>query len=276
MRRRSVRTAVRDPFDPRASSFYRQVIGALELERIPFLVGGAFALQRYAGIFRFTKDLDLFVRPAHVDAALDALCEVGHTELTAPYWLAKCTKDDILVDLIFSSGNGVATVDDEWFARGEDDELLGLSVRLVPREEMIWSKAYIMERERFDGADIVHVIHAQADRIDWDHLVDRFGEHWRVLLAHLALFGFVYPTERTRIPRRIMLDLLDRLARELGSEFDGDHITQGTLLSSGQYMVDTRERGFKDARLLPPAELTREDIQVVEAARDADEARKAS
>lgn len=264
-------TVVRDPFDPRCADFYRRVVGTLERAHVPFLVGGAFAMHRYAGIQRFTKDLDLFLRPSHVDAALEALMAAGHrTDLTAPHWLATCTQEDILVDLIFSSGNGVVTVDDVWFEHAVDDELLGLTVRLIPPEEMIWSKAYIMERERFDGADVAHIIHGQADRIDWDHLVARFAEHWRVLLAHLALFGFVYPTERTRVPKRIMRELIDRLSRELGSEFDGDRITQGTLLSSGQYRVDTSERGFKDARLLPPAELTEDDIEAIEAARDAE------
>jgi hypothetical protein len=28
-------------------------------------------------------------------------------------------------------------------------------VKLMPVEESIWTKAFIMERERFDGADIV-------------------------------------------------------------------------------------------------------------------------
>lgn len=264
-------TLLRDPFDPRCAEFYRRVIDVLDRARIPFLVGGAFALHRYAGVARFTKDLDLFLRPSHVDAALAALDETGHhTEIAAPYWLAKCTEEDILVDIIFSSGNGVVTVDDVWFTHAVDDRLLGRPVRLIPPGEMIWSKAYIMERERFDGADVAHVIHGQAERIDWDRLVARFGDHWRVLLAHLALFGFVYPTERTRIPRRIVRDLVDRLARETTSEFDGDHITQGPLLSSGQYRVDTHERGFRDARLLPPSDLTAEDIAAVEAARDAD------
>jgi nucleotidyltransferase DUF2204 len=266
-------TTLRDPFDPVCGDFYHRVIAALERAEIPFLVGGAFAMHRYAGIARNTKDLDLFLRPSHVDGALSALTEGGyHAEMTAPHWLAKCTEGDILVDLIFSSGNGVVTVDDEWFARAVDDELLGMPVRLIPAEEMIWSKAYIMERERFDGADVAHVIHGRAERLDWDHLVARFGDHWRVLLAHLALFGFVYPTERTRVPRRIMRTLVRRLESELDSEFDGDRITQGTLLSAGQYGIDTHERGFKDARLLPPSDLSRDDIRGIDRDRAADEA----
>jgi hypothetical protein len=30
----------------------------------------------------------------------------------------------------------------------------------VAVEEMVWQKAFIMERERFDGADVVHLIQA--------------------------------------------------------------------------------------------------------------------
>ena len=78
---------------------------------------------------------------------------------------------------------------------------------------MIWQKALIMERERFDGADVAHVLRARADRLDWDRLLDRFAEHWPVLLSHLILFGYIYPEERAKIPARVMRTLLRR-ARE--------------------------------------------------------------
>jgi hypothetical protein len=42
---------------------------------------------------------------------------------------------------------------------------------------MIWSKAFIMERERFDGADVMHLIHENANRLDWNRLLERFGQH---------------------------------------------------------------------------------------------------
>ncbi len=58
---------------------------------------------------------------------------------------------------------------------------------------MIWSKAFIMERERYDGADIAHLILACGRDLDWRRLLGRFGRRWRVLLSHLVLFGFVYP-----------------------------------------------------------------------------------
>ncbi len=127
-------------------------------------------------------------------------------------------------------------------------EVLGLSAALCAPEEIIWMKADVMERERFDGADIAHLIQGCAKRLDWLHLVRRFNSHWRVLLAHLVLFGFIYPAERNRIPSSIMSDLLQRTQEELGSMPD-DRVCRGTLLSRAQYLVDVQERGYRDGRL---------------------------
>lgn len=252
----------RDPLDPRCAAFYRQAMEELRKARVPFLVGGAFALQRHAGVCRFTKDFDVFIRPSDVDRALDALASRGYrTELTAPYWIAKAFHEDLFVDLIWSSGNGVATVDDEWFEHAVEAEVLGVRAPLVPAEEMIWQKAYIMERERFDGADVLHVIHDRAEDLDWDRLLRRFDEHWHVLFAHLVLFGFAYPTERQRIPLRVMRGLIGRLESEMSAVHDGDHVTQATLLSRYQYRDDLSSGRYKDARRLPPADLTEEDIE---------------
>jgi hypothetical protein len=251
-----------DPLDERCAAFYLHAMELLDGARVPFLVGGAFALAKYAGVDRFTKDLDVFIRPSDVDRAIAALAGGGYrTELTAPHWLGKAFHEDLFVDLIWSSGNGVATVDDEWFAHALGADVLGVPAMLVPAEEMIWQKAYIMERERFDGADVLHIIHARADDLDWDRLVRRFADHWHVLLAHLVLFGFAYPTERHRVPARVMRDLMRRLDREMSEVHVGDRVTQATLLSRSQYRDDLGSGRYKDARRLPPADLTEEDTR---------------
>ena len=46
----------------RRNQFYRDVLDAIAQQQIPFLVAGAYALRRHAGIFRDTKDLDLFCK----------------------------------------------------------------------------------------------------------------------------------------------------------------------------------------------------------------------
>lgn len=252
-----------DLLDERCATFYRRAMDVLREAHVPFLVGGAFALQHHAGISRHTKDFDVFLRPSDLERALAAFEAAGDpTEVTAPHWLAKVRFDDLYVDLIFSSGNGIATVDEGWFDHAIEAEILGGPALLIPPEEMIWSKAFVMERERFDGADVIHVLLRKAERLDWDRLLRRFGSQWRVLLAHLVLFGFAYPTERDRIPARVVRELIARLETELTTTDDREALAAGTLLSRVQYQPDLKEWGYGDARLLPPAELSEEDVEL--------------
>ena len=125
---------------------------------------------------------------------------------------------------------------------------------------MIWSKAWVMERERFDGADVAYLLHAVGDRLDWDRLLARFGPHWRVLLGHLVLFGFIYPDVRTRVPAQVMRTLMARLEAELETEDPGERACQGTLLSREQYLIDVEHWGYRDARLSPPGPMGADDI----------------
>ena len=113
-----------------------------------------------------------------------------------PHWLGKIHAGQHFMDVIFNSGNGVARVDDLWFDHAPRTNVLGVIVRLSPAEEMIWSKAFIQERERFDGADVLHLLREVGPSLDWPRLLMRFGDYWRVLLSHLILFGFVYPDKR--------------------------------------------------------------------------------
>src|SRR5215203_812183 len=181
---------------PETIAFYREAMDAFDEAGVPFLVGGAYAFAPYTGIVRHTKDFDVFVRPADFDRALAAFAARGwQTERTFAHWLGKGRLGEDFVDVIFSSGNGVARVDEEWFDNAVAGEVLGRPVKLVPAEEMIWSKSFIMERERFDGGDVSHVFRSRASELDWDRLLRRFDVNggWRVLLAHLTLFGYIYP-----------------------------------------------------------------------------------
>jgi predicted nucleotidyltransferase len=228
---------------------YRRSMEVLQDANIPFLIAGAYVVEVYAGISRQTKDFDLYLRPRHVDAALAAFARAGYkTEKTFPHWLAKAGRGRVYIDLIFRAGNGLCEVDDSWFERAHDDELLGLHVKLCAPEEMLWMKAYIMERERFDGADIAHILQSCAEKLDWPHLVRRFAPDWRVLLSHLVLFGYIYPSEHGRVPASIMNDLIWRLRND-APVAGPDRLCRGTLLSRKQYLPDVQERGFRDARL---------------------------
>lgn len=246
-----------------AARFYRQVLNLLSDSGIPYMIGGAYALAHYTGIHRDTKDFDIFLTRRDVDRALETFSAAGYrTEMTHAHFLGKVFADQAFVDLIFSSGNGLSPVDDEWFRHADDGQLFDLPVKFCAIEDMLWSKAFIMERERYDGADVAHLLRAGAPQLNWLRLFAHFGPHWRVLLAHLVLFGFIYPAERDRIPKRVIRTLLERLLEET-EETDttlDSQLCQGTLLSRQQYLFDLEELGMHDARLEPAGNMSAEEI----------------
>ncbi len=243
--------------------FYHDVLVLLSEKKASFLVGGAFAFLPYTGISRDTKDLDLFCRPEDVDGIMEILSDAGYrTEITFKHWLGKAHGEgDRFVDLIYCSGNGLCPVDDSWFTHAPQGEVFGVPVRLMPPEEMIWQKAFIMERERFDGADVAHLLRACGPRLDWKRLLTRFGdEHWRVLLTHLVLFGFTYPSERAAIPEDVLFGLVMRLCEEHGPG-EAAKICRGTFLSRAQYLPDIESWGYADPRLKPGGNMSESDVR---------------
>ena len=243
-----------------AHEVYRDALERLAGSGAPFLVGGAYAFARYTGIERHTKDFDIFAKPDDVERLLEVLRAAGfRTERTFRHWLAKAYRGEDLIDVIYSSGNGVARVDDSWFEHAVDGQVLGRAVKLVGAEEIIWSKSFIMERERFDGADVAHLLLASSDTLDWSHLIARFGAYWRVLFGHLVLFGFIYPSERRRIPGWVLEEFGERLAAEARTAPSAERVCQGTLLSRAQDLPDVERRGFEDVRVFPRGHMSEED-----------------
>jgi hypothetical protein len=261
---------------PEEADFYRHAMAVLDAAGVSFLVGGAYAYARYTGVVRHTKDFDLFLRQADLKRALAALEKAGYsTELTFPHWLGKAYRGNDFVDLIYSSGNGLARVDERWFENAVEEEVLGVSAQLAPAEEILWSKAFIMERERFDGADVAHLLLNRAQDLDWDRLLERFGPHFRVLLTHLLLFGYIYPGQKDLLPSWVVDGLLARLAKEGLAKPDEEKLCRGTLLSRGQYLLDVEERGFRDARLEPLGAMSAADIALwSDAAREEEKMQK--
>src|ERR1700692_1068177 len=194
--------------DPTSRAFYVRSMELLRNGGLPFLVGGAYAFARYTGIERHTKDFDVFIHREDFPKAKRIFETAGYeSELTFPHWVGKAIKGDDFIDLIFGAGDGVAVVDALWFDHAPDSVVFDVDVKLIPAEEMIWSKGLIMERERFDGADVAHVLHALGPKLDWRRLIDRYAAYWRVLYAHLILLGFIYPSDRDRIPPWVMKEL---------------------------------------------------------------------
>ncbi|HEV3036207.1 MAG TPA: nucleotidyltransferase [Candidatus Angelobacter sp.] len=228
-------------FAPDQESLFREVIELMTRGKVQFVISGAFALHEHTGIWRDTKDLDFFLPPQEVPRALDLLQQDGFaTEIKDPVWLAKARRGDYFVDLITGMSNAVVRVDYCWIQRAALSQVLGLPVRVLAPEELIASKVFVTFRERFDGADICHVIFGAKGKLDWQRLMHLLGEHWEMLLWCLVLYQYVYPAYSSYVPREIWDELLQRFKVEL--EHPNKNLQfRGSLVDEKMFAIDVTE-----------------------------------
>lgn len=228
---------------------YANALRILNLNHVPYVIGGAATVGFYTGLWRNTKDLDLFLTPRDLTAALIALSAEGYTvEVPAPHWLAHAYCGSFYVDLIFGFGGWRAMVDKQWIDRGHPATVHGQPVRMCPVEDLIWIKAYVAHRERFDAADILHLINACHRSIDWRYVLHRFEPCWQLLLFYLNLYQFVYPSDRSDIPAWLVHELVDRWRAQRQQPVANPRECRGTLIDRFSFLIDIRE-GYEDARV---------------------------
>jgi len=240
-------TSSKEPmWAPEASECYRGVVHGLLQAGVPFAVSGGFAFHHHTGIWRMTKDLDLVLPPEAVPRAFEVLVqERFETYVQDPVWLAKARRGDYFVDLITGVGNATLTVEQGWIDRAGEDEVLGIRCKVLSVEEMIASKMFVTRRERFDGADIAHLLRASAEDLDWDRLRKLTEPHWQMLYWHLVLFAYIYPSRTHSIPGPVWRELTERFKQSLGMPASSDPF-RGTLVDPKMFAIDANEWGEPD------------------------------
>lgn len=184
---------------------YRAAIGALRKERVEFLLGGGFARAGYTGHWRDTKDIDFYVRPQDRERAKRALMKARFSDYFEkhPYdraWIYRSYKQSVIVDVIWAMANQRAQVDDAWFDRAPQFTIRGERLRLVPPEELLWCKLYIIQRDRCDWTDIFNLVHEHGPRMDWTHLIRRAEDDVPLLQAMLTVYRWICPKEIRELP----------------------------------------------------------------------------
>jgi hypothetical protein len=234
-------------FGPEEGRIYGEALDALDRADLSYMLGGALALNTYTGIWRDTKDLDVFVPERRVARVLDALQRAGfETEIAEPHWLAKARKEEIFVDVIHANDSGAVTVDESWFANAEEIEVLGRRVRVIPAEEMLLSKIFVASRDSWDMSDVLHLIFARRGELDWERILAGVGEHWELLLAYLHLYRYAYPNHASYLPRWVLDLLLKRYEAEIEAPPRGPLCFRGTLLDDVSFGVDVAAWGLPD------------------------------
>lgn len=227
-------------FAPEQEQLFREVLRTLNEHKIAYAVSGAFALHEHTGIWRNTKDLDVFMPLERVAPTMEILNARGlETEVCDPVWLCKVRANDYFVDLISGMSNAVIRVDQSWIDRAFDSEVLGVPVKVLAPEELIASKIFVAFRERFDGADIAHIIYAAGNNMDWNRLLNLVGDHWEMLFWALVLFHYAYPMSNA-VPKPIWAEMFTRFREEIDNP-DPKAAFRGSLLDERMFAIDVSE-----------------------------------
>jgi hypothetical protein len=195
---------VSDLMDREEFDKLRRVVEVATSRGIRFAAGGGFAFTTYSGKWRDTKDLDLFILPEDQKAMTEVVTEAGFADYYAwkPYdrsWIYRGYNDGRIIDLIWTMPNHRMVVDEQWL-RGRKVCLHGMKVRLLPPEELLWSKIYVMQRDRCDWPDLLNVLNGVGPDMDWEHMLARIGDDTRVLGALLNLFAWLCPERAALLP----------------------------------------------------------------------------
>ena len=231
----------------RAEVFYDKLLTTLIRKKLPFMVGGTFAFSAYTGIERETGDIDIMIPHEDYPAVLKGLTDAEYKPELAEVelkWLAKVYDEKgFYTDIMWAERNGLHQIDHSWLEKAGSGEVLGHKVKLVPIDEMVRSKCYVRNRHRDDTGDVIHLILKQGKNIDWKTLMQKMDEHWELLMSDILMFLFIYPSERSLIPKWVIEHLVVKLEDRIAHAPTKDKITRGLLLSN-DYQVGVAQWGF--------------------------------
>lgn len=228
-------------------AFYKEALELLNESGTRYMLGGAFAMFQYTGIYRDTKDLDVFCKPSEYTAILKHFAAKGYRiELYDVRWLAKAYKGEYFIDVIFDTVNNICRVDDSWYEHATECIFCDVPVRMIPAEELIWCKLYVQNRERYDGADVNHTILKYGKKLDWKRLLFRMDPHWHLLLSQIINFQFVYPSEfHDIIPKWLFDELMRRANEQYELPPPMEKVCRGPVIDQTQYAVDIKDWDYK-------------------------------
>jgi hypothetical protein len=232
----------------KTAMFYKQILLHLKDSGIDFMIGGSFAVFEYTCTKRETKDMDIYCRPQDYPKMMKFFSSKGYeTQLYDSRWLAKIfDQDGKFIDIIFDTVNNLCKVDSTWFDHATDAVVFDMHVKLISAEHLIWGKMYVMNRERYDGADINHLLLKQGQNLDWKFLRELMEPNWHILLSHLLMFQFVYPSDYPEIlPKWLFDELIERAKEQYDIPPSMEKVCRGPWVDQTQYQIDIKEWGYK-------------------------------
>ena len=105
----------------------------------------------------------------------------------------------MIVDIIWAMANRRAEVD-VWWMSGPSVQLRGRTVKVLPAETILWDKLYIMQRERCDWPDVLNLLYAEGQKLDWERVLKRLEGDLPLLTGALAVFRWLSPAVAAKFP----------------------------------------------------------------------------
>lgn len=210
-------------FQPEEWELYKSVLHRARERGIPFAVGGGLAAMTYAGQWRDTKDLDLYILKRDCEALRGLLAELGLRDYYEKQaydrkWIYRAYKEDTIIDLMWAMANQRAQVDESWMA-GPQVEVEGERFRLLAPEEALWSKLYVLQRERSDWPDTLNLLYGVGPDLDFGRLLRNVADDAPLLASVLNVFGWLCPGRAREFPAWIWAELkLERPGGDVAPE----------------------------------------------------------
>ena len=177
---------------------FSEIIQAAEEAGVNILIGGALGLSAYMPLQRHTKDVDLYVLPEDRPRLVSVLNELGFDDLyeQMPYdrgWIYRGVRRGVIADVIWGFANKHALVDPYWFRFSREMMCSETALRIVPPEELIWAKLFVLQRDRCDWPDLLNLLYYAGPTLDWGRLRSRLGDDSPLLDGLISVFSWVCP-----------------------------------------------------------------------------------
>lgn len=179
-----------EPSSDQIEAALKRAVVALREARVPYLLGGSLASWARGGPLS-RHDLDLVVKPEDAERALGALADAGmRTERPPEEWLFKAWDGNVLVDLIFRP-KGIE-VTDEVLERGEQLDVLGMSMHVMTLEDLLVTKLLAIDEHGAEFQGLLGIARAVREQVDWNAVRNRthqspFARAFFVMLEGLGI-----------------------------------------------------------------------------------------
>jgi hypothetical protein len=202
---------------------YKAVIAEARVRAIPFAVGGGLSAMTYAGLWRNTKDIDLYILPRDRERMIKLVTDLGLRDYYEKQgydrnWIYRSYTGDTIVDLMWAMANQRSQVTESWL-EGPEIEVDGEGFRLLAPDKSLWTKLYVLQRDRTDWPDALNVLHGVGPELDWLSILRELGEDRPLLAGLISVFGWLCPASAAELPDWLWAELgLQRSQNQMGND----------------------------------------------------------